>query len=60
MAVLRGGEKTILRTKPLIFIECHEKHIYLKYCKYLEAWGAELIKEYFGDGKIRDRLYGWG
>jgi len=61
--VLRGGESTILKTKPIILIECQVKNKgdkYPEFCKYLSSLGAKVLKEY-GTHKydIHDRLYGW-
>jgi len=63
MEVLLGGESTILKTKPIIFIECEVKTKDDKlpdYCKYLEGIGAKVLKEYGNHTHyIHDRLYGW-
>ena len=63
MEVLLGGESTILKTKPIIFIECEVKTKEDKlpgYCEYLESIGAKVLKDYGNhDHYIHDRLYGW-
>ena len=62
--VLKGGKSTILKTKPIILIECQIKNKgdpYPLHYKYLENLGAKILKKY-GDRKyyIHDILCGWG
>ncbi len=59
MKVILGGEATLLRTKPVMMIECCPKFNYQEYCKYIEDLGAKHIKDYTYKNKLHDRLYMW-
>jgi len=59
MKVILGGEATLLRTKPIMMIECCPKYNYQEYCKYIEDLGAKHIKDYMHKNKLHDRLYMW-
>ena len=61
MDVLKGGESTILKTKPIIHIECilKEKYGNGKHREYLKELGAKELKEYYVDGILHDILFGW-
>ena len=56
--VLRGGEKLIKRTKPLIVVEQKKADNYdigdMAACKLLESWGAKRLGKIVGD-----YYYGW-
>ena len=56
--VLRGGEKLIKRTKPLIVVEQKKADNYdigdMAACNLLESWGAKRLGKIVGD-----YYYGW-
>ena len=42
LAVLRGGERTIRKHRPAIFLSTHGPQVHAACCKLLQSWGYEL------------------